>query len=224
MHNATPAGYRYYTFFGSLFVAVLLITNVVAPKLVPIGPFVFTAWIFLFPISYIFGDILTEVYWYAKTKKIIWYGFIASFLMAIYFMIIVALPTVSGSEFQNSFSVVLGQVPRIVVASLLAYLAWEFMNSYVMSKMKVKQKWKNFWTRAVASTIVWQWVDTIIFVFIALYGVVPTDVLITTIRSWYLFKVVYEIIISPFTVIVVRRVKKKEWVDTFDYHETYAPF
>lgn len=219
-----PAGYRYYTFFGVLFVATLLITNISAQKLIPIGSFVFTGGIFLFPLSYIFGDILTEVYGYSKTRKIIWLGFFASFLMAIYLHFTVTLPAAPGWELQESYSAVLSQVPRIVMASLIAYLVGEFFNSYVMSKLKVIQKGKNLWTRAIASTVVGQLADTIIFALIAFYGIIPNAILITTIWSGYLFKVVYEIIVSPLTVLIVNYIKKKEGVDIYDYEENYTPF
>ena len=216
--------YKYFTSVGVIFVAVLLISNVAAQKLIPVGPFIFTAGVFLFPISYIFGDILTEIYGYKKAKQIIWLGFGASAFMAIFLYVVILLPPAPGWELQEEFSASLSQVPRIVIASLIAYWSGEFSNSLIMSKLKIRTKGKHLWIRTIGSTIVGQGADTIIFVIIAFWGIVPVNILITTIWSGYLFKVIYETLATPFTYMIVNWLKKKEGIDTFDKGVNYNPF
>lgn len=223
MESLKKETYRYFTFFAVLFVAVLLISNVAAQKLITVGPFVFTSAIWIFPVSYIFGDILTEVYGYANTRKIIWMGFLASAIMAGFFSFIIQLPSAPGWNNQAAFETTLMQVPRIVLASLVAYLFGEFSNSFVISKLKLKTHGNKMWMRFIASTVVGQFFDTVIFAVIAFWGVIPENIIITTIWSGYLFKVIYETIVSPLTVVIVNYVKKVEGVDTFDRGVNYNP-
>ncbi|MCE2963347.1 MAG: queuosine precursor transporter [Chitinophagales bacterium] len=223
MESLKKESFKFFTFFAVLFVAVLLISNVAAQKLIPVGPFIFTAGILVFPISYIFGDVLTEVYGYKNTRKIIWLGFLSSTFMAIFFWIIIKLPAAPGWNNQAAFETTLMQVPRVVFASLVAYLFGEFSNSYVISKLKIANQGNNMWLRFIASTLVGQFFDTIIFAVIAFGGIIPNDILITAIWSGYLFKVVYETIVSPLTVIIVNYIKKKEGVDVYDNNVNYNP-
>ncbi len=224
MKTSENRNFKYLTLTSVIFVSVLLISNIAAQKLVPVGPFVFTAGIFLFPISYIFGDILTEVYGYRNTRKIIWLGFFVSLFMAGFFYLIIELPPAPGWENQEAFATTLSQVPRVVLASLLAYLAGEFVNSYIMSALKVKMKGKKLWYRTIGSTIGGQFFDTIIFAVVAFYGIIPNDVLFTAIWSGYLFKVFYEAIATPLTIVIVKFFKSKEGVDIFDDGVNYNPF
>lgn len=216
--------FRYLTLFGGLFVATLLISNTVAQKPFQWGPFTVPAGIVLFPLSYIFGDVLTEVYGYARTRQVIWTGFFANGLMVVSYWIVVALPFASFWTQQEALRSVLAPVPRIVLASLVGYLAGEFVNSFVLAKMKVMTEGRFLWTRTVGSTIAGQAVDTVLFVAIGFAGVWPHTQLAAAILSLYLFKVSYEVLATPFTYIIVNFLKKTEGVDYYDSETDFTPF
>ncbi len=215
---------KYYDIVGMSFVAVLLVSTVAAQKLFAFGPFTLTAGIIVFPFAYIFGDILTEVYGYAKARRVVWIGFAANLFLAIICVIATALPPAPGWPFQNEFASVLNFVPRIVIASLIAYLMGEFVNSFVMAKMKVRTQGKHLWARTIGSTVVGQGVDTVIFALIAFWGVLPGSVLLAMMASGYLFKVAYEVLVTPFTYVIVKKLKKAEGVDHFDIGTNFSPF
>ena len=224
-HNVTPQHHlTYYDLVGMAFVAIVLISSVTASKLIAIGPFTFTAGIIVFPIAYIFGDCLTEVYGYARARRIVWMGFAANLFMSFVITIAIALPPAQGWPFQEQFAAVLGQVPRIVAASLIAYICGEFSNSYVLAGMKVWTQGKHLWMRTIGSTIVGEGVDTAIFVLVAFWGVFPGTLLTTTIASAYIFKVLYEILATPLTYWAVRRLKAAEKVDHYDVKTNFNPF
>ncbi|MEK9200528.1 MAG: queuosine precursor transporter, partial [Patescibacteria group bacterium] len=204
---------KYFFYIGILFVAVLMISNTVAVKLIEIGPFVLTGAIFIFPISYIFGDVLTEVYGYRATRKIIWSGFAALVLMSLGYLLVQYLPAAGFWEGQEAFESILGFVPRIVAGSIVGFFVGEFCNSYVLSKMKVWMNGKSLWMRTISSTIVGEGVDTVFFVAIAFGGTVPLAALFTIIWSGYLFKVGYEIIATPITYWIVGALKRAEGID-----------
>ena len=185
--------YKYYAFITGIFVAVLLISNTTSTKILQLGPFTFDGGTLLFPLAYIFGDILTEVYGYAKARRVIWTGFIAAALMAVCYFVIGMLPAAAEWGLQDSYMNILGVVPRIVLASLIAYFAGEFSNSYILAKMKIWTKGKALWTRTIGSTIVGEGIDTTLFCLIAFLGVLPTNLLITVIISNYVFKTLIEI-------------------------------
>ncbi|HBC47794.1 MAG TPA: transporter, partial [candidate division Zixibacteria bacterium] len=165
--------YKYYDIILGLFVAVLLISNVASSKILKLGPFTFDGGTILFPVSYIFGDILTEVYGYRNSRRVIWTGFFAALLMSLTFIAVGKLPPASGWENQDAYEKILGLTPRIVIASLVAYFAGEFSNSYTLAKMKILTKGKWLWSRTISSTIIGEGVDTLLFVTIAFYGVLP---------------------------------------------------
>jgi len=215
---------KYYSIISSIFVAVLLISNTVATKLFSIGPLIFTGAILVFPISYIFGDILTEVYGYARTKRVIWTGFLALAFMSFIYWLVGILPAAPGWENQTAYAQILGIVPRIVFASIVAYWAGEFSNSFILAKLKLKTKGKKLWIRTISSTIVGQAIDTSLFVIIAFVGSISAMTLILAIISGYLFKVVYEIIATPITYKIVNFLKKAEGIDYFDYDTKFNPF
>lgn len=206
------------------FVAVLMISNTVAVKLITIWGFTFTGAIFIFPVSYIFGDILTEVYGYKESRKIIWAGFFALVFMSICYYFVQVLPASPFWPGQSYYETILGLVPRIVFASIVGYFIGEFVNSYVLSKMKIITKGKHMWSRFVGSTIVGQFFDTIFFVTIGFYGIVPNMVLPNLIFSGYIAKVLVEIVLIPVSYIVVHKLKKLEGIDTFDHGVNYNPF
>ncbi|MBU0690241.1 queuosine precursor transporter, partial [bacterium] len=168
-----PRGLRYYDVIVGLFVAVLLISNIAATKLVGFGIFPFDGGTLLFPLSYIFGDILTEVYGFARARRVIWLGFLANALAAVTFLVVSKLPAAEIWEHQAAFEAILGFVPRIVLASFIAYLCGEFSNSVILAKMKIATKGRWLWTRTIGSTLVGEGVDTVIFVVVAFAGIVP---------------------------------------------------
>jgi len=222
--TVVPTGHRYFAFVASAFVAALLISNVAAQKLIPVGPFVFTGGILLFPVTYIFGDVLTEVWGYARTRQIIWAGFGANALMAGFLALVIALPPAPGWRLQDAFASALGQIPRIVAASLAAYWMGEFANSFVLAKMKILTRGRHLWTRTIGSTVVGQAVDTAAFVTLAFGGVFPNSLLLRTIWSGYLFKVAYEMVATPITYFVVGRLKRAEQMDVYDRNTRFTPF
>lgn len=205
------------------FVVILLISNVVSTKILDFGSFTFDGGTILFPLSYIIGDIITEVYGYKQSRKIIWTGFWAMILMAVVVMIVGALPAAKDWPYQEDYQNILGFTPRIVLASLIAYFAGEFSNSYILAKLKIWMKGKKLWVRTIGSTIVWEFLDTIIFVMIAFYWVFWNDLLLTIILSNYIFKIGIEILFTPFTYLIVNKVKKIEWIDYYDYKTNFNP-
>jgi queuosine precursor transporter len=213
-----------FTIIACLFVACLLITNIAAQKLIPIGPFIFTGGILIFPFSYIFGDILTEVWGYAKSRLIIYIGLGCTVFMSLFLYLIVKLPPAFGWNNQQAFETVFGLVPRIVLGSMCAYFCGEFINSYVVSKLKLKDREKKMGYRFVLSTVFGESADTIVFAIIALYGVLPNNILITTIWSAIVFKTVYEIVMLPFTIRLTKWLKLKTQSDKFDDDVNYNPF
>lgn len=216
--------YRYLDILINIFVVILLVSNLIAPKFVAVGRFRLSVALVLFPITYIFGDIFTEVYGYGGSRRVIWIGFLANALMAGLGNLIVALPAAPEWKNQEAFAIVFHQVPRLVVASLIAYWCGEFANSFTLAKMKLITKGRYLWTRTVGSTVVGQAVDTVILVIIAFSGEVTTSGLVRLIVSAYLFKVAYEVIATPVTYAIVGFLKRTEGIDTFDYNTRFTPF
>jgi queuosine precursor transporter len=215
---------RYFDIIMALFVAVLLISNVASTKIVQVGPFTFDGGTLLFPISYIFGDILTEVYGYRKSRRVIWTGFFCLFLMAVTLWIVGLLKPATGWDLQSAYDAILGQTPRIVVASLLAFLAGEFSNSFTLAKMKVWTEGRWLWTRTIGSTIVGEGVDTVLFVMVAFYGTLPNELLMSIMWSNYVFKVGLEAVMTPVTYYVIRFLKRTENEDVYDRDTNFNPF
>lgn len=220
--------YKFYTSIAVLFVTVLLISNITSTKIVDLSlwwlPIIFDWWTILFPLSYIFGDILTEVYGYKRTRKIIRLWFISAWLLALCIRLVWALPAASDRPFQADYMNILGYTPRIIIASLIAYRAGEFSNSYVLAKMKIWTKWKLFWARAIWSTIIWQGIDTIIFVIIAFAGTLPRAIIRAIVITNYVFKVLIEILLLPLTYKIVHYLKRVEKEDYYDHNTNFSPF
>jgi queuosine precursor transporter len=215
--------YKYLDTFITLFVVVLLISNMVASKFFAIGPLRISVAQILFPITYIFADIFTEVYGYGASRRAIWYGFFASFILVAISFIAVKIPPAPEYTNQNAFATIFAPVGRIVLASLLAYWCGEFANSFTLAKMKLITKGKYLWTRTIGSTIVGQAVDTTVVVFVIFYKQ-PLDVIVRLIISGYLIKVVYETLMTPVTYAIVNALKRSEGVDYFDYKTNFNPF
>jgi len=209
---------------GILFATCLLISNILATKILMIGPWAAPAGVLIFPIAYILNDVITEVWGFGKARLIIWTGFAVNILAVLFFTAGIVIPGAPFWQNQEAFSTVLGNTTRIVVASLSAYLIGSFLNSYVMSRMKVLTKGKGFSGRAIASTLVGESADSLIFISIAFAGVFPIGVLITMIFTQAALKTVYEILILPVTIWVVNFVKRVEGVDAFDTDLSYNLF
>jgi uncharacterized integral membrane protein (TIGR00697 family) len=216
--------FKYLDVITALFVTVLLISNVASTKIVDFGFFTFDGGTLLFPLSYIFGDILTEVYGYGRSRKVIWTGFIAALMMSLTFMVVGALPAASDWPYQEAYDQILGLTPRIVGASLIAYFAGEFSNSFILAKLKIFTHGRWLWTRTISSTLVGQVLDTAIFILIAFTGVVPSSLLLTLIVSNYLFKCGVEILFTPITYWLTGWLKQQEKEDFYDTVTDFNPF
>ena len=216
--------YKHLGTISVFFVAVLLISNIASSKIVDFGLFTFDGGTLLFPLSYIFDDILTEVYGYKASRKVIWLGFFSALVMAAVFMIVGALPPAPGWNNQAAYNAIHGSTPRIVVASLCAFLFGEFSNSYVLAKMKIWTKGKYLWTRTIGSTIVGEFFDSTLFICIAFLGVLPGSLILTLIISNYIFKTLVEVVFTPVTYAVVAYLKKSEHEDYYDTNTNFNPF
>lgn len=216
--------FKYLDVITVFFVVFLLISNVVASKILMLGPLAIDGGGLLFPLTYIFGDILTEVYGFKKTRKAIWLGLGANLLMAAVFILVGAMPPATDWPNQDAYMAILGLTPRIVLASVTAYFIGEFINSVVLAKLKVYTKGKMLWSRTISSTILGQAVDTTIFMFIAFYGVLPWDLFVLVGISGYLLKVGVEILFTPFTYLIINFLKKKENEDFYDNKTSFNPF
>lgn len=210
----------------ALFVTVLLISNVASTKIVAFGPLTFDGGTILFPLSYIFGDILTEVYGYRRSRKVIWLGFIAALLMSLTFMIVGALPPAADWANQEAYDKILGLTPRIFLASLIAYFAGEFSNSFTLAKLKVQTNGRWLWLRTISSTLIGQVIDTTLFILIAFAGVAgfSSSLLWTLIVSNYLFKCGVEILFTPITYWITGWLKQQEQEDYYDRTTDFNPF
>jgi hypothetical protein len=216
--------YKYLDIITGLFVAVLIVSNVASVKIVQLGFLAFDGGTLLFPLAYIFGDILTEVYGYARGRRVIWTGFLSLAVLSLVLSLVGRLPAAGDWPHQEAYNVILGQAPRIVLASLIAYFAGEFANSYTLARMKVFSHGRHLWLRAIVSTIIGQLLDTVVFVLIAFLGVLDGGLLFQVIWSNYLFKVGVEILFFPITFLVVRSLKKAENEDHYDVGTNFNPF
>jgi uncharacterized integral membrane protein (TIGR00697 family) len=217
--------YRYYDLVMALFVTILLCSNVIgAAKIATVWGFTFGAGVLFFPISYIFNDVLTEVYGYARARKVVWAGFGAIIFASFMSWVVVSLPPAIGWNDQPAYETVFGQTPRIVFASLVAFFVGEFANSYVLAKMKIRTNGRHLWARTIGSTIVGEGVDSLVFYPVAFLGVWSSNLLLTVMMSNYFIKVAWEMIITPFTYQVVNFLKKAEQEDYFDHKTNFTPF
>ncbi|MCB1609901.1 MAG: queuosine precursor transporter [Xanthomonadales bacterium] len=217
--------YRYFDLVMVAFVTVYLCANLIGPaKPAQIAGFTFGAGVLFFPLSYVFGDILTEVYGYARARRVVWAGFAAMGFAALMASVVVALPAAPGWENQAAYETIFGQTPRIVLASLLAYWAGEFTNSYVLAKMKLWTEGRWLWTRTIGSTIFGEGVDSLIFYPVAFAGIWSTELLLSVMLSNYLLKVLWEILLTPLTYKIVGFLKRAEGVDYYDRGTNFSPF
>lgn len=228
LQNGPQAGTaRHSTLFlvvVALFVTNLLISNVIAAKAIMIFGYPLQAADLIFPISYILGDVLTEVYGFRRARRVIWIGFACNVFAVSAIALGQALPAHPDWTDQRSYEAILGNQPRILAASFAAYLVGEFLNSAILAKMKVWMEGRHLWARTIGSTIVGQGADTAIFLTIAFYGVWPNDLLLSVMLSQWLFKISYEALATPLTYLVVNRLKRAEGIDVYDRDTRFSPF
>ena len=206
----------------AIFVTCLITANIVGVKFVSLGPFNLPAAVILFPLSYIVGDILTEVYGYRQARRVIWLGFFCNLIFVIIAWIGQVLPPAPLWEGQEAYESILGYTPRLLIASFCGYLAGEFANSFILAKMKILTRGRWLWTRTIGSTIVGQGLDSAIFIPGAYFGA-PFFVPIVILHHW-LAKILFEAIATPLTYAVVNFLKRKEAIDTYDYETKFNPF
>jgi uncharacterized integral membrane protein (TIGR00697 family) len=212
------------------FVVVLLVANLVAQKVFRMGPFGFipafstSGAIVLFPITYIFGDIFTEVYGYAAARRAIWLGFFGTAMLYTISAIVIALPSDPQFQNQQAFVTVFGILPRVLAASLIAFWTGEFVNSYTMAKLKLLTQGRWLWTRTIGSTVVGQGVDTTTFMLILFVGIYPLHSIAGLIATAYVVKVIYEVLATPLTYLGIGSLKRAEGIDTFDRDTNFNPF
>lgn len=206
----------------AVFVTSLITANIIAVKVITLGPFTLPAAIFVFPLSYIFGDILTEVYGYRTARKVIWLAFACNLIFIFFAWVGQILPAADFWEAQQAYERILGFVPRIVGASICGYLAGEFVNSYVLSRMKILTGGRWLWSRTIGSTIIGQGLDTVIFITLAYIGT-GSPVATMILHHWFA-KTAIEIICTPATYAIVNSLKKVERIDYYDYKTSYNPF
>lgn len=221
----TPRSYKYYEFVMVAFVAIYLCANLIGPgKPATIAGFTFGAGVLFFPLTYVFGDILTEVYGYARARRVIWAGFAAMVFAAIMATVVVSLPPAAGWPHQAAYETVFGQTPRIVAASIIAYCCGEFVNSFVIAKMKLADGGKRMGWRFVASTIVGEGVDSMLFYPIAFFGVWNNELLLKVMFAQWITKVGVEIVFLPLTIKIVTALKRAENEDYYDRDTNFTPF
>ncbi|MGD0351922.1 MAG: queuosine precursor transporter [Dehalococcoidia bacterium] len=208
---------------AALFVTCLITANIIIAKQISVGGIILPAAIVIFPISYIIGDVLTEVYGYRQARRVIWLGFICNLIAVAAIWIAKILPPAPVFEAQNAYERILGSTPRFLLASFVAYLAGEFTNSVVLAKMKIMTKGRWLWTRTIGSTLLGQGVDTIVVLTIAFVGVLPFSVLGIMMFFHWLIKCVYEAVATPLTYVVVGYLKRKEGIDVYDYGVDFNP-
>ncbi len=225
-------GYRWFHIVTAVFVTALIISNIIAVKLVNLFGLFLPAAVILFPIAYIFGDVLTEVYGYARARQVIWTGFFCNLLAVAAIWLGGNLPPApfwalvpfdSPQTAQQAYQAILGFTPRLLLASFIAYLIGEFLNSFVLAKVKVKTKGRYLWIRTISSTLIGQGADSAVFISVAFWGIFPGNAIGQAILSQWLFKVIYEILATPLTYWVVNALKRAENVDYFDKDTDFKP-
>lgn len=217
--------YRYYDLVMAGFVTVLICSNLIGTsKVCTLWGMTFGAGVLFFPISYIFGDVLTEVYGYARSRRVVWAGFAAMGFMAFMSWFVIQLPPASGWPDQKAYETVFGGAPRIVLASVLAYCAGELSNSYTLAKMKIWTQGRHLWIRTIGSTIIGEAVDSMIFYPIAFLGIWSGTLIVQVMISNYCIKVLWEAVMTPLTYRAVNFLKKAEQEDYYDYNTNFTPF
>ena len=232
MTPAAPRQYRYYEFVMAAFVTVLICANLIGPakisqvELPLAGTLVFGAGVLFFPISYVFGDVLTEVYGYARARRVIWAGFGGLAFASFMAYVVVALPPAPFWNNQEAYEIAFGQAWRIAGASMIAYFCGEFVNSFVLAKMKIMTGGQWLWTRTIGSTIAGEAVDSALFYPLAFYnsGIIPNDRLLAIMAAQFVLKVAVEALLTPVTYKIVGALKRAEHEDYYDRSTSFTPF
>jgi uncharacterized integral membrane protein (TIGR00697 family) len=208
---------------ASLFVTCLLTANIIAVKLIILVGFLVPAGIIIFQLSYLFGDVLTEVYGYGAARRVIWLGFACNLLAVIAITVGGLAPAAPFWHDQAAYETILGFTPRLLLASFTAYLVGEFANSFVLAKLKIATQGRWLWTRTIGSTLIGEGLDTVIFISVAFWGIIPPPLMLTAILTQWIFKVLYEVLATPLTYLVVGFLKRREHLDTYDYRTNFSP-
>jgi queuosine precursor transporter len=208
---------------AALFVTCLITANVIAVKLVAVAGLILPAGVVIFPLSYILGDVLTEVYGFARARLVIWLGFFCNLIFVVAAWIGGLLPAAGFWDGQGAYEQILGFAPRLLVASFAAYLVGEFANSFILARMKVLTEGRWLWMRTIASTVVGEGLDSLIFITIAFTGVIPASMILSTVLTQWLVKSGYEVLATPLTYAVVGFLKRTEGLDTYDRDISFNP-
>lgn len=225
--------YKWYPAVTAVFVASLIASNIIAVKLIAVGPLYLAASFIVYPVSYIFSDILTEVYGYARARRVIWLGFGCNLMVVAAIWITIEMPPApfwhmgpfeTAEASQSAFQATLGFTARLLVASFFSYIAGEFLNSFVMAKMKILTGGKHLWMRTIGSTFIGQFADSCIFITLAFFGLMSPGALFILIITQWLIKTVYEALATPLTYVLANFLKRTEKVDHFDRDTDFNPF
>ena len=214
---------QWFVLVTAVFITCLITANITAVKLVGVFGLVLPAGVIIFPISYIFGDVLTEVYGYRQARRVIWLGFFCNLITVVAIWVGQVLPAASFWDGQAAYERILGYIPRLLAASFLAYLVGEFANSFVLAKMKIATQGRWLWTRTIGSTLVGQGLDSLVFITLAFAGTIPLVALASAIVTQWLAKSVYEAVVTPLTYGVVNFLKRQEGLDVYDYDTRFNP-
>ncbi len=223
MNPPSHPAVRYLSFISSLFITSLIVSNIVAGKIANFGGFFLPAAVIIFPVSYIISNILTEVYGFAVMRRVIWTGFLCNFLAVAILWIAIRLPSAPFFTGQEAFAATLGATPRILGASLLAYLFGEFTNATILAKMKVHTHGRFLWLRIIVSTVIGEGLDSLLFISLAFWGVFPGMQIFTVVLMQWTFKVGFEILATPITYWIVGLLKRAEKMDHFDTQTSFNP-
>lgn len=222
-NNTHPKHSHWFVILVALFITCLITANIIAVKLISIFGLVLPAAIIIFPISYILGDVLTEVYGYRQARRVIWLGFFCNLILVVAIWLAQLLPVASFWDGQGAYERILGYTPRILAASFVAYLVGEFSNSFVLAKMKIATNGRWLWTRTIGSTLVGQGLDSLVFITLAFVGTIPLAALVSATLTQWLAKSVYEAAVTPLTYKVVNFLKRHEDLDVYDYDTQFNP-
>ena len=214
---------KWFVLVTAVFITCLITANIIAVKLVSIFGLILPAAVIIFPLSYIVGDVLTEVYGYRQARQVIWLGFLCNLMAVIAIWVGGVLPATSFWPGQEAYDTILGYTPRLLVASFIAYLMGEFANSFVLAKMKIATQGRWLWTRTIGSTLVGQGLDSLVFITLAFVGTMPGAALVTTIVTQWLFKSAYEAVVTPLTYVVINFLKRHEGLDVYDHDTRFNP-
>jgi queuosine precursor transporter len=221
--NPQKAYSSYFIILVSLFITCLITANITAVKLINVFGLIMPAAIIIFPISYILGDVFTEVYGYRQARRIIWLGFFCNLFLVIVVYIGLVIPAASFWDGQAAYERILGYTPRILAASFLAYLTGEFSNSFVLAKIKIATKGRMLWLRTITSTLIGQGLDSMVFITLSFVGTMPIEALFLAVLTQWIVKSLYEAMVTPITYMAVNFLKRHEGLDVYDYDTKFSP-